>query len=107
MLYEAREQEREVRRVRALLSPRRGPGSEPSLERFRTSGKYQDRPAAADIALCVAAYASGVAEAQIERALQDNYLPRSKSFKARLLRPEDHDEGERLDWALKTVLHLS
>ena len=63
-LYEAREQEREARRLQASLSPQRGPRfSNLSLERFRTSSKYQDRPAAADIAFCVAAYASGMTEA--------------------------------------------
>ncbi len=32
----------------------------PSLERFRTSAKYQDRPAAADIAFGEAAFADGM-----------------------------------------------
>ncbi|ADW71381.1 RepB family DNA primase [Granulicella tundricola] len=74
-LYEAREQEREARRLQASLSPQRGPRlSNLSLERFRTSSKYQDRPAAADIAFCVAAYANGMDEARIERALEDDYL---------------------------------
>ncbi len=54
-MYAAREQEREARRQLASLSHRRGPRYAPSLERFRTSGKYQDRPAAADIAFCVVA----------------------------------------------------
>ena len=41
-LYEAREQEREARRLQASLSPQRGPRlSNLSLERFRTSSKYQ------------------------------------------------------------------
>ncbi len=78
-LYEAREQEREARRLEASLSPRRGPRYEPSLERFRTSIKYRDRPAAADIAFCVAAYGSGMNEVQIERALGDDYLSRDPS----------------------------
>src|SRR5437764_1496316 len=48
-LYEAREQEHEARRLQNSLSPRRGPRlSNLSLERFRTSIKYHDRPAAAD-----------------------------------------------------------
>ncbi len=56
-VYATREQEREARRLQASLSPRRGPRSHsPSLERFRTSAKYQDRPAAADIAFCVTAF---------------------------------------------------
>ena len=78
-LHEAREQEREARRLGASLSLRRGLRSEPSLERFRTSRKYQDRPAAADIAFCVAAYASVMDETQIERALEDDYLSRDPS----------------------------
>ena len=87
-LYEAREQERQARRLEASLSPLRGPRSQPSLERFRTSGKYQDRPAAADIAFCVAAYGSGVDEGMIERALEDEYLSRdpSKSKRAAYIR---------------------
>jgi hypothetical protein len=76
-LYEEREQEREARRRQASLSPQRGPRlSNLSLERFRTSPKYQDRPAAADIAFCVAAYAIGMTGVRIERALEEDYLSR-------------------------------
>ena len=76
-LHGAREQEREVRRLQASLSPQGGGRlSSLSLERFRTSSKYQDRPAAADIAFCVAAYASGMSEDRIESSLQDDYLSR-------------------------------
>jgi hypothetical protein len=72
-LYEAREQQREAKR--ASLSPRGGRRiSSVSLEQFRTSGKYQDRPAAADIAFCIAAYANGMSESQIVRALEDDFL---------------------------------
>ena len=79
-LYEEREQEREARRIQASLSPQRGPrSSNLSLERFRTSSKYQDRPAAADIAFCVAAYGNGMTEDRIERALEDDYLSRDPS----------------------------
>ena len=79
-LYEEREQEREARRVQWSLSPQRGPRlSNLSLERFRTSTKYQDRPAAADIAFCVAAFANGMIEDRIERALEDEYLSRDPS----------------------------
>ncbi len=49
-----------------------------SLERLRTSSKYQDSPAAADIVFCVAAYANGMSEERIERALEDDYLLRSQ-----------------------------
>ena len=82
-VYEAREQERQAKRLEASLSPRRGPRFQPSLERFRTSGKYQDRPAAADIAFCVAAYSSGMDQAQIEHALEYDYLSRDPSSSKR------------------------
>jgi hypothetical protein len=52
------------------------------LERFRTFTKYQDRPAA-DIAFCVAAYANGMTEDRIERALEDDYLSRDPSTSKR------------------------
>ena len=79
-LYQAREQEREARRLQSSPSPQRGPRlSNLSLERFRTSIKYQDRPAAADIAFCVAAYANGMTEDRIERSLEDDYLSRDPS----------------------------
>jgi hypothetical protein len=77
-LYQQREQERETKRLQASLSPQRGPRlSNVTLERFRTSGKYRDRPAAADIAFCVAAYANGMTHDQIESALDDEYLSRN------------------------------
>ena len=50
-----------------------------SLERFRTSIRYQDRPPAADIAFCVASYANGMSQDRIERALEDDYLSRDPS----------------------------
>ena len=79
-LYEEREAEREQRRLQAAFSPHSGRRlSALSLERFRTSSKYQDRPAAADIAFCVAAHANGMDEAGIERALEDDYLSRDPS----------------------------
>jgi hypothetical protein len=79
-LYEEREQEREADRLQASLSPQRGPRVlNLSLERFRTSTKCQDRPAAADIAFSIAAYASGMTDDRIERALEDDYLSRDSS----------------------------
>jgi hypothetical protein len=78
-LYEAREQEHEARRLESSLSPRRGPRlSKLSLERFRSSTKYQDRPAA-DIAFCVAAFANGMTEDRIGCALEDDYFSRDPS----------------------------
>jgi len=47
--------------------------------RFGTSTKYQDRPAAADIAFCVAAYADGISGDRIESALEGDYLSRDPS----------------------------
>ena len=72
----AREAEREQRRLEKALSPSRGTRFQPSLERFRTHPKYHDRPAAADIAFCAAAFASGMAEDSMVRALEDDYLSR-------------------------------
>jgi len=84
-LYRAREQEREAKRLQSSLSPHGGPGlSNLSLERFRTSIKYQGRPAAADIAFCVAAYANGMTDDRIERALEDDYLSRDPSASKRV-----------------------
>ena len=77
-LYEEEEQKREVRWQKSSLSPQRG-GRSVSLERFRTSTKYADRPAAADIAFCVAAFANGMTDERIERALEDDYLSRDPS----------------------------
>jgi len=74
-MYEAEEQKREVRWQQASLSPQTR-GRSVSLERFRTSTRYADRPAAADIAFCVAAFASGMTDDRIERALEDDYLSR-------------------------------
>ena len=82
-LYEAREQEREARRLESSLSSLRGRLSNISLERFRTSIKYQARPTAADIAFCVAAYANGMSQDRIERALEDDYLSRDPSTSKR------------------------
>ena len=83
-LYDEREHEREARRVQASLSPQRGPrSSNLSLECFRTSAKYQDRPAAADIAFCVAAFANGMTEDRIERALENDYLSHDPSTSKR------------------------
>lgn len=79
-LHQERERKQEVRRQLQVLSPRRGlrfPSL--SLERFRTSPKYHDRPAAADLAFCVAAYVNGIPEDRIERALEVNFLSRDPS----------------------------
>jgi hypothetical protein len=77
-LYEAREQQREARRL-ALASPKGARRPAPSLQAFRTSTRYQNRPAAADFAFCLAAFRSGMTEDQIERALERDYLSRDPS----------------------------
>ena len=100
-LYQAKEREREARRLQASLSPQRGLRlSSLSLERFRTSSKYQNRPAAADIAFCVAAYAHGMSEDRIELALQEDYLSRdpSPSKKASYIR---RTMTKARDWAIR------
>jgi hypothetical protein len=75
------------------------------LERFRTSIKYQDRPAAADIAFCVAAYANGMSQDRIERALEDDYLSRDPSIsKWGCVHPEDYGEGEEMGRAIASLL---
>jgi hypothetical protein len=83
-LYEAREREHEARRSQSPLSPRRASRlSTLSLERFRNSARYQNRPAAADIAFCVAAFADGMTEDRIGCALKDLYLSRDPSLSRR------------------------
>jgi RepB DNA-primase from phage plasmid len=47
-----------------------------SLERFRTAPKYHDRPAAADIAFCVAAYSLGMPDDAMASTLDSEYLSR-------------------------------
>ncbi len=79
-LHEQRQREREVRRQSTVLSPRRGPRfSSLSFEQFRTSPRYHNRPAAADIAFCIAALSNGVDQDRIERALEVGYLSRDPS----------------------------
>jgi hypothetical protein len=81
-LHQVEGQKREVRWQHASLSPQRG-WKFLSLERFRTSTKYAERPAAADIAFCVAAFANGMSDNRIERALEDDYLSRDPSTSKR------------------------
>jgi hypothetical protein len=51
----------------------------PSLQHFRASTRYQNRPAAADFAFCLAAFRTGMSEDQIEHALERDYLSRDPS----------------------------
>lgn len=83
-LHIAQEKERELRRQQQTFSPRKqSGGSLPSLERFRTSPKYQDRPAAADLAFCVAAFGAGMEQVHIGHALEGDYLSRDPSTSKR------------------------
>jgi hypothetical protein len=79
-LYQLQEQERETRA--AQLRPATFPGSgRPShswlsLERFRNAPKFHDRPAAADLAFCVAAFSLRMPEDAIATTLDSLYLSR-------------------------------
>ena len=79
-LYQLQQQERQTRvaqRQSSSLSPARGARySRLSLERFRSAPKYHDRPAAADIAFCVAAYSLEMPEDVIASTLDTQYLSR-------------------------------
>jgi hypothetical protein len=79
-LYQLQEQERETRA--AQLRPATFPGSgKPShswlsLERFRNTAKFHDRPAAADLAFCVAALSLRMPDDAIATTLDSLYLSR-------------------------------
>ncbi len=77
-LYQVREKQREARRL-VLASRKVATMPAPALEHFRTSPRYQNRPAAADFAFCLAAFRSGMTNNQIERALEHNYLSRDSN----------------------------
>ena len=83
-LYQEREEVRERKRQQASLSSHKGMRlSTLSLAKFRTSGKYLNRPAAADMAFCVAGFAVGMGEGQMEKSLEDDYLSRDPSIAKR------------------------
>jgi hypothetical protein len=79
-LYQLQEQEREARAAqhRSDLFPCSGRPSHSwlSLERFRNAPKFHDRPAAADIAYCVAALSLRMPEDAIATTLDSLYLSR-------------------------------
>ena len=50
-----------------------------TLSRFRSSPNYHGRPAAADMAFCIAAVAQGWTESDIAAALSREYLSRNAS----------------------------
>jgi hypothetical protein len=79
-LYQLQEQEREIRAAKLQSKPACVSGQPAysclSLERFRNAAKFQDRPAAADIAFCVAAISLRMPDDAIAAALETNYLSR-------------------------------
>ena len=79
-LYQLQEQEREIRTTQLQSRPASVSGQPAysclSLERFRNAAKFQDRPAAADIAFCVAAISLRMPDDAIASALEANYLSR-------------------------------
>jgi hypothetical protein len=76
-LQEHERQARIARRRATVFSPGGGMRyAHLSLERFRTAPKYHDRPAAADIAFCVAAYTLGMPDDAMASTLDSEYLSR-------------------------------
>ena len=79
-LYQLQEQEREARAVQhqaQLVTASGQPAySYLSLERFRNAAKFHDRPAAADLAFCVAALSLRMPDDAIATTLDSQYLSR-------------------------------
>ena len=79
-LYQLQEQERETRAAQysanSLATAGKPPHSWLSLERFRNAPKFHDRPAAADLAFCVAALSLRMPEDAIATTLDSLYLSR-------------------------------
>jgi hypothetical protein len=79
-LYQLQEQEREARAARYSANSFRSAGRSShswlSLERFRNAPKFHDRPAAADLAYCVAALSLRMPEDAIATTLDSLYLSR-------------------------------
>jgi len=79
-LYQLQVQEREARATQHQPSTFPGSGrpshSWLSLERFRNAPKFHDRPAAADLAFCVAAFSLRMPEDAIAMTLDSLYLSR-------------------------------
>jgi hypothetical protein len=77
-LYQLHEQEREARAAQHQARPVSLSGQPAysclSLERFRSAAKFHDRPAAADIAFCVAALSLRMPDDSVAAALDTNYL---------------------------------
>jgi hypothetical protein len=79
------ERNRRIDRLRQIpLSPTGGRSSSHlSLERFRLAPRYLGRPAAADLAFCVAAYSLAMPEDAIFGALSNAYLSRDPNPRRR------------------------
>ena len=79
-LYQLQEQEREARAAQYIANSAATAGrpshSWLSLERFRNAPKFLDRPAAADLAFCVAALSLRMPEDAIATTLDSLYLSR-------------------------------
>jgi hypothetical protein len=79
-LYQLQEQEREARAAQYIANPAATAGrpshSWLSLERFRNAPKFHDRPAAADLAFCVAALSLRMPDDAIATTLDSQYLSR-------------------------------
>jgi hypothetical protein len=79
-LYQLQEQEREARAAQHTPTILPGSGSPAhswlSLERFRNAPKFRDRPAAADLAFCVAAISLRIPDDAIAGTLDSLYLSR-------------------------------
>lgn len=77
-LYQLQQQERETRAAGFQSKPVSRSGQPVysclSLERFRNAAKFRLRPAAADIAFCVAAIVLKMPDDAIAAALENNYL---------------------------------
>ena len=77
-LYQLHEQEREAHALQHSSRPAHISGRPAysclSLELFRNAAKFRDRPAAADIAFCVAAVSLRMPDDAIAAALETNYL---------------------------------
>ena len=68
--------ERERMEQRQSFRPSTGRAARPCLSQFRAAPKYEGRPAAADMAFSIAAFASGSSETRITDALASEYLSR-------------------------------
>jgi len=79
-LYQLQEQEREARATKhsasSIATAGRPSHSWLSLEHFRNAPKFHDRPAAADLAFCVAALSLRMPEDAIAATLDSQYLSR-------------------------------